>query len=119
MKARRAPRSDNLLIPPPSQRGARAARPDEQRVAHEVLRLIAETKSAVFTVEARQQFRLRLSAILEVNEAGADPAQRQFDAGNVNRLERANLQLVAQQAKLELARTDAQFRRGVGRRLRG
>ena len=53
----------------------------------------------------------RLAAIADVNEASADLAQRQYDAGNINRLELANQQLAAQQAHLELIRTDAQLRR--------
>lgn len=83
----------------------------EQRVAHEALSLAAEAKSAAYTVQARQEFRTRLAAILDVNDAAGDLAQRQFDAGNINRLELLHQQSTAQDARLELARIDAELRR--------
>lgn len=82
----------------------------EHRVAHEALSLAAEAKSAAYALEARQEFRARLASILEVNEAAADLAQRQYDAGNINRLELLHQQSPAQDARLELARTDAEIR---------
>lgn len=101
---------DNLLIPLRRRVAQEQLGQTGQRVAHAVLGLVAEVKSAVFTIQARQQFRARLAAILEVNEAGADLAQRQYDAGNINRLELARLQLTAQQARFELTQTDTQLR---------
>ncbi len=82
----------------------------EKRVAHEALSLAADAKSCAFAVQARQEFRMRLAAILEVNEAAADLAQRQYDAGNINRLELLHQQSSAQDTRLELARADAEIR---------
>jgi cobalt-zinc-cadmium efflux system outer membrane protein len=82
----------------------------EKRVAHEALSLAADAKSAALAVQARQEFRTRLAAILEVNEAAADLAQRQYDAGNINRLELLLQQSSAQDTRLELARVDAEIR---------
>jgi len=59
----------------------------EQRVTHEVLGLVAEVKAAALSHLAERQFRERLGVIAQVNETTADLAQRQFDAGNINRLE--------------------------------
>ena len=83
----------------------------ERRVAHEALSLASEAKSAAYTVQARQEFRARLASILAVNEATADLAQRQYSAGNINRLELLHQQSAALDARLELARTDADIRR--------
>jgi cobalt-zinc-cadmium efflux system outer membrane protein len=83
----------------------------ERRVAHEALTLAKEAKSAAYMVQARQEFRARLEAILDVNDTAADLAQRQFDAGNISKLDLLNQQATAQQARLELAATDAELRR--------
>ena len=101
---------DGLLLPLRKQVARDQLGQAEQRVAHAVLALAAQVKAAAYTVQAREQFRLRLVAIGEVNEAAADLAQRQYDAGNINRLELVNQQLVARQAHLELMRTEAQMR---------
>jgi cobalt-zinc-cadmium efflux system outer membrane protein len=101
---------DNLLIPLRRRIAQDKLEQTGQRLVHAVLNLVAEVKTAVFTVQAQQQFCSRLTAILEVSEAGADLAQRQYDAGNINRLELAHLQLTAQQARLELAHAHTQLR---------
>lgn len=101
---------DDLLIPVRKRIAREQLAQTERRVAHEVLGLAAEVRAAAYMVQGRQYFRARVAAIAEVNETAADLSQRQYDAGNINRLELANVQLSAQQAKLELARTDAQLR---------
>lgn len=83
----------------------------ERRVAHEALALATDAKIAVYTVIARQEFRARLQSIVDVNETAADFAQRQYDAGNINRLDLLNQQVAGQQARLELARIDAELKR--------
>jgi outer membrane protein, heavy metal efflux system len=82
----------------------------EQRVAHEVLGLAAEVKAAAYTVQAREHLRERMRAIVEVNHTGADLGQRQYDAGNISRLELANIRIAAFQAELELVRVEGQLR---------
>ncbi|MEO6005302.1 MAG: TolC family protein [Opitutus sp.] len=99
---------DNLFIPLRRNVAGDQLAQAERRVAYEVLSLSAEVKTAVLTVQARQQFRARASAIAEVNDAAADLAQRQYDAGNINRLELANVQVSAQEAKLEMSRAETQ-----------
>lgn len=87
----------------------------EQRVAHEVLRLIAEVKAAALSHLAERQFRERLAVIADVNATTADLAQRQFDAGNINRLELLQLQTAADQTTLDITRADAELRAGQAR----
>lgn len=101
---------DSVLIPVRKKFARAQLAQTEQRVAHAVLALAAEVKAAAFTVQSREQFRVRLTAIAEVNDAAADLAQRQYDAGNINRLELASQQAAGQQARLELMRTEAQLR---------
>lgn len=102
---------DNLLIPLRRKVASEQLAQVERRIAHEVLSLSTEVTTAVLTVQARQQFRARASDIAEVNQAAAELAQRQYDAGNINRLELANVQVSAQEAKLERSRTEAQTHR--------
>src|SRR5262249_24184151 len=59
---------------------------------------------------ARQQFGKRLSLIVEVNEAAADIARRQHDAGNINKLELQNQEAIYAQSRLDLAKAEAQIR---------
>lgn len=101
---------DDLLIPLRKSVAREQLAQAERRVAHEVLALAADVKTAVFTVQARQEFRARLASVVEVNEAAADLAQRQYDAGNINQLELFNQHVLAQEAKQQLARTDAEVR---------
>lgn len=82
----------------------------QRRVAYEVLTLVAEVKAAAYTVLAQQELQARLVVIARVNEAAADLARRQYDAGNINQLELAQLQAAAQQTQLDLLRTDADIR---------
>jgi len=82
----------------------------QRRVAGEVLMLMADAKSAAVTVQAGQQLRASLSAILDVNAATAALAQRQFDAGTLSQLDLVQQQAVWQQTKLDLAQADAQLR---------
>ena len=100
---------DDLLIP--LRRKVAGAQLDaaERRVAQAVLDLAAQVKTAAYTLEARQQFRLRLEAIANANDVAADLARRQYDAGNINKLDLAMQQASAQEARLELMRTDAQI----------
>ncbi len=118
----RAPRGPNVefslgadllnavLLPLRKKVAAEQLTQTQRRVAREVLELAAEAKAAALTVQAGQQLRARLAAILDVNAAAADLAQRQFDAGNISQLDLVQQQAVWQQTKLDLAQADAQLR---------
>ena len=53
----------------------------------------------------------RLELILEINEAGADLAQNQFEAGTLNELDLANQQALYQESKASLAQARIQMQR--------
>ena len=101
---------DLIMLPLRKSVAAAQFEQTKARVSHEILQLVAETKGAFFTIQARQQLLNRLQAIVELNEAGADLAMRQHKAGNITDLELANQQAAFQQAKLEWAKTQAQSR---------
>jgi cobalt-zinc-cadmium efflux system outer membrane protein len=100
---------DDLLIPLRRKIASRQLESAQSRVAQAVLDLAAQVKIAAFTLEARQQFSTRLSAIADANDLGAELARRQYDAGNINKLDLANQQVAAREARLELMRTEAQI----------
>lgn len=81
-------------------------------VANAVLTFNEEVLAAFYTQQARQQFATRLALIVDVNEASADIAQRQFDAGNINNLELGTQKLAYTQSRLDLAKVTAELRAG-------
>lgn len=101
---------DSVLLPVRRSVAREQLSQAEQRVAHAVLSLAAEVKTAVYAVEARQQLRVRLASVVDVNAAATDLAQRQFQAGNINQLELANQQMAEQEARLGLMQAEAQLR---------
>jgi outer membrane protein, heavy metal efflux system len=101
---------DLLTLPARKKIAAHNLEAVKLRIAHQVLTLAAEAQVAFYTVQARQQLNNRLSLIVEVNEAAADVAQRQYDAGNINALELQNQQAAYTQSRLDLARAQTQFR---------
>ena len=80
----------------------------ENRVARAVLDLAAEVRTAAYTLQARQMLERRVRTIAEANDAAADLAGRQFEAGNINQLMLAQNQSAAQSAHLDLLRAQAQ-----------
>jgi cobalt-zinc-cadmium efflux system outer membrane protein len=101
---------DLLTLPTRKKIAAQNLEQTKLRAAHEVLRLSQEVQTAFFTLQAHQQFVKRLNIIVEVNEAAADLAQRQFDAGNINELELHNQRTVHAQSRLDLATAEARTR---------
>lgn len=68
------------------------------QVAHEVLRLITEVKSAYYTVQAAEQVHAMQQTVLQAAEAAAELARRQYEAGNIRDFDWANEQAAYQQA---------------------
>lgn len=101
---------DLLMLPARKKIAARNLESVKLRVADQVLALSEEAQIAFYTVQARQQLTNRLSIIVEINEAGADIAQRQFDAGNIHALELQNQEALFAQSRFDLARAEAQTR---------
>jgi cobalt-zinc-cadmium efflux system outer membrane protein len=101
---------DLLTLPARKNIAAQNLEATKLRVAHEVLNLANETQVAFYTLQARQQLTNRLAIIVEVNEAAAEIAKRQHDAGNINDLDLHNQQAAYTQSRLDLARAQAQVR---------
>ena len=102
----------NLLFLPLSKKIARSElERTKLRVAAEVLSLVAETKTAFYNLQARQQMLSRLKLIVGTNESAADLSKRQHDAGNITDLELANQQALYTQSRIDIAQTEAQIRR--------
>lgn len=99
-----------LLLPLTKKVAARELEQARLRVAGKALELVADTKTAFFELQAREQLVSRLKLIAGTNEAGLDVAQRQHQAGNVTDLDLANQQALYSQSKIEIARTQAQIR---------
>ncbi|HAB17643.1 MAG TPA: TolC family protein [Verrucomicrobiota bacterium] len=101
---------DLLMLPARKKIAARQLDQIRDRLAQQVLDFNQEVQSAFYTFQARQQFAERLAIIVEVNEAAADIARRQFEAGNLNSLELKNQQLAFTQSRLDLAKVQAEAR---------
>ncbi len=100
---------DATLLPLRKKIAAIELTQSERRVAHDVLQLIAEVKTAVATAQAEAELRARLAVLVDTANASADLAQRQYDSGNINHLELLVRQSTVQDARLDLARAEARF----------
>jgi cobalt-zinc-cadmium efflux system outer membrane protein len=78
----------------------------QDRVTHEVLRLIGEVKEEFYTYQAEAQLEQRLNLIIQADQAAADVAKAQHDSGNIS--DSSLLNQEAQIASARLALTDAQ-----------
>lgn len=78
-------------------------------VADKVLRLAADTQTVFYDLQSQMELVKRLETIVEANEAAADMAQRQYDAGNINELSLHEQQAPAVQSYLDLMRAKAKM----------
>src|SRR5579883_899791 len=101
---------DLLTLPARKKIARRELEQTKLRVADSVLGLTVDVQTVFYTAQAGEELARRFGVIVEVNEAAADVAQRQFDAGNINELELRNQQASAAQAKLDLMQARAQSR---------
>ncbi len=83
----------------------------ESQVAFAILEIVSQAKSAAYTVQADAEFLLRVQAMRDTNAAAAEFAQRQFNAGNISRLDLLNQQVAAQEIGLQLERAKANLQR--------
>ncbi|MCC6424365.1 MAG: TolC family protein [Phycisphaerales bacterium] len=78
-------------------------------VAHEVLQLTTDVKIAYYTCQAREQLLQRLRLIVDLNKTAAELARRQHEAGTLNELDTANLTVIYDQSKVEVALAETQL----------
>jgi cobalt-zinc-cadmium efflux system outer membrane protein len=93
---------------------------DTLRVAHEALATAAEVNKLFATLQAQVRRVVLSQALVQANEAGADLAKRQRDAGNITALALAEEQATYQQSKLELVADEleaAKLREELNQRL--
>jgi cobalt-zinc-cadmium efflux system outer membrane protein len=91
--------------------GAAQLEQTKLRVGDEMLRLMAETKAAYYTLVARQQLVARLELIRDLGQTAAEFARKQQEAGNINDLERLNHDAAYNQSKVEVALAQVEVRR--------
>jgi len=98
---------DLLTLPARKKIAARNLEQAKLQVANKVLRLAADTQMAFYTLQAQTELAARLTVIGEANAAGADLAQRQVDAGDINELELHERQAPSLQSQLDLMKAKA------------
>jgi len=82
---------------------------DTLRVAHRALETAAEVEKSFVAAQARAELVAFRRTVVEAYAAAAELAERQFEAGNISELERANEQATYEQARLDLAREEIEL----------
>ena len=101
---------DFVLLSPRKKIAVNELERTKFRVATKLLDFIAQVKRAFYSLQSSVQLANRLKLILEINEAGADLAQKQFEAGTLNELDLANQQALYQETRASLAQAEIQIR---------
>jgi cobalt-zinc-cadmium efflux system outer membrane protein len=78
------------------------------RAADAALEVVRETRSAFYNLQAVEQVRELWGKTAAAAQAGADLARRQHQVGNITDLDLENEQAPYEQAKIELARSEAE-----------
>lgn len=74
------------------------------------LKLVAEVKKAFYSLKAMEQFRAFLNESARSARAASALSAKQMEAGNINPLEHNARRLIAEEAELELIRSEAEWR---------
>jgi cobalt-zinc-cadmium efflux system outer membrane protein len=110
----RAPRAANLeaglggnvldLLTRPLRRRVAAAELEKTKleVAHDAIALVAETKEAVYALQAREQLLERLELAAKAGQAALEVSAELRKAGNITELDLANQQAAYDETRLEL-----------------
>lgn len=99
---------DLLKLPARKKIAARNLEQTKLAVADKVLQLAADTQTAFYEAQAHLQLMDKLRIIVEIDDAAADLAKRQHDAGNINDLEFHNQQAPSIQSHLDLMHAQAE-----------
>ena len=98
---------DLLTLPARKKIAARNLEQTKLAVADQVLELADDAQTAFYQLQAQMQLTNRLGIIVAVNDAAADFAQRQYDAGNITDLALHDQQASAAQSHLDWMRARA------------
>lgn len=98
---------DLLTLPARKKIAARNLEQTKLAVADQVLQLAADTQTAFYQLQAQMELTNRLAIIVAVNDAAADFAQRQYNAGNITDLALHEQQASAAQSHLNWMRARA------------
>lgn len=92
---------DLLTLPARKKIAARNLEQTKLEVADKVLQLAADTQAAYYTLQAQMELTNRLALIVAINDAAADFAQRQYDAGNIPKLSLTEQEASAAESRLD------------------
>ena len=100
--------SSILLLPLRKRATSLTLRRTTLQAAKAALDLVADTRSAFYSLQAAQQVRDLWSTTAGAAQVAADLARRQREAGNITSLDLENQQAVYEEAKIQLARIDVE-----------
>jgi outer membrane protein, heavy metal efflux system len=80
----------------------------EDRVTNDVVRYVAEVKTAVYELQAQEQLRGRYQLIVDANQASANLADAQHKAGNISDADYASQEVQFANARLYLTESERQ-----------
>ncbi|MDD5708388.1 MAG: TolC family protein [Kiritimatiellae bacterium] len=103
---------DTLAIPIRKRVAAAELDKTQNRLAHDVLHLAAEVKSAIYTLQAQSKMIVRLELVAEADERAAELARMQHDAGNISDLDLFSRRATAYGSRLEATRSKTELRAG-------
>src|SRR5262245_3797694 len=99
-----------LMIPLKTKVAKDQLRAVQLRVANEVTRIVAETKGAVYQLEAAEEIVSRLKIEQEAQATSLDLIQRLHEAGNITDLQLLQQQSEYSRSRLEIAQAEAEIR---------
>lgn len=80
------------------------------KTANEIIELVTQVKKAFYNVQALEQFQDQLRQLVQSSQITASLSERQFKAGNINSIELNGQQLILEQAKVELVRSETELK---------
>jgi cobalt-zinc-cadmium efflux system outer membrane protein len=99
---------DLLMLPLRKHVAAGQLEIAQLHASDEALKLVAETKAAIYTLQADEQIVTRTKVMMEANTAALDLSKKQHDAGNINDLALLQQQTSNSQARIELMMAEAE-----------
>lgn len=101
--------TDVLLLPARNRLAKGEFVRTQQQVGSAIQSLAADTESAFYRLQGAQQVAAMRATVAKAALTSAELAQRFFDAGNINRLELAQEQATASEARLEVLEAQAKL----------